>query len=259
MKLTRFLPGYLEAFSLLGLAGFLAYLLVLGNYWMYLNPKFQGLSWLSAAALAGLGCYSLARPPAGSTWFRAGVSFSVLLLCLFSEVGVERWLTKSGVNTGALIPQEASLPSRVSVAGKEYIRINLGELYDLAAKQSPEILAQRYAMRGFVRRSPGADARGEFVLYRVAMYCCYADSTAVGLRVRPPEGESLPKDGSWLVAYGKLTASQEDPEPALTSIGGSAFASIQKEYALDATRLEPATAPGMGMLYEFRSQEPYAF
>lgn len=250
--------GLVEAACLLGLAAFIVYLLVGGNYWMYLNPKFKGLSWAAAAALTGLGIYSLARPPAGATWMRACLYLFVLALCLVSELNVRRWLTTSGVDTQAL-EESAPLPSRVSRDRVEYVRINLGELFDIVGKSVQDKLALDYAVRGFVRRTPESDALGQFVLYRVALYCCYADTTAVGFRVRLPKGLNMPKDGSWQVVYGRLAPSKDPTADAVTSLGGSVFASVQADYLIQARSLSSEEIPGMGMMYEWRSQEPYAY
>lgn len=259
MRLAGRIPGLVEAACLVGLAGFLAYLLVAGNYWMYLNPKFRGLSWAAVAALGGLGVYSAARPPVGATWLRASLYLSVLGLCLMSELGLQRWFSVSGVDSQAVEQEQAPLPSRVTVGGQEYIRLNLGELYDIAGKGPSPLLQGNYAVRGFVRRSPETDAKGEFVLYRLALYCCFADSTAVGFRVRPPKGAALPENGSWQVVYGALEASGDPDSDKIATIEGSAFASVNPDYRFMARRMESEKVPGTGMMYEWRSEEPYAY
>jgi uncharacterized repeat protein (TIGR03943 family) len=259
MTRWRTLWGLVEAASLIGLAAFIVYLLVAGNYWMYLNPKFKVLSWAAAGAFCGLGVYSVARPPAGATWLRASAFVLVLALCLSSELGVRKWLANAGVDSQALEEtQSAPPPSRVTKSNVEYVRINLGELFDIAGKSLQDKVALNYAMRGFVRRTPESDAKGEFVLYRVALYCCFADTTAVGFRVRAPKG-GLPEDGSWQVVYGRLEASRDPSADSVASLGGSVFASVQPDYLIDARRIEADKAPGMGMMYEWRSQEPYAY
>jgi len=259
MSIARRLPGLLEGLCMLAIAGFLAYLLLAGNYWLYLNPRFRAISWASAVAMAGLGGYSLFRPPAGATWPRALLYLLVVALCLVSETGLNEWLNRSGMDAQAPAEDEQALPPRVTLGGVDYVRINLGELYDIAARELPGKMETPYAVRGFVRRSPAMDARGEFVLYRTALYCCFADSTAVGFRVRQAKGAPLPENGSWQVVYGRLERAQGLPVEAEESIGGSAFSSIQPDYALAAASLQAASAPGMGLMYEWRSEEPYAY
>lgn len=257
MTHTRQFLGLAEAACILGLAGFLVYLLVGGDYWMYLNPKFKELSWTAAVALGSLGIYSLARPPAGATCFRACLYLSVLGLCVLSELGLQRGMAALGA--GAPQEQEQSFPSQVTLEGVEYGRINLGELYGIVGNGPSLLIGKDWAVRGFVRRSPENDAKGEFVLYRLAVYCCFADSTAVGFRVRPPKGEDLPGNGTWLVAYGRLSPNDATEPDKVESIEGMAFSAVNPDYRIDARRLEIEKVPGMGMMYEWRAEAPYAY
>uniref|UniRef100_A0A7C4EM00 DUF1980 domain-containing protein n=1 Tax=Fundidesulfovibrio putealis TaxID=270496 RepID=A0A7C4EM00_9BACT len=258
----RVWAGRVEALCMLGLAGVLFWLLVGGEYWMYLNPRFRPISWAAAVALAGLGAFSLWRAPSGASWGRAGLFALVLALWLVGQFGLERGMARLGLDPQGLSQSDEApaLAPRVVKRGVEYVRINLGELFDIAENAKGAPAPGNWAVRGFVRRSPEMDARGEFVLYRLALYCCLADSTAVGFRVRMPQGEALPDNGSWAVVYGEL-APARDTEPAATeqSLGGSAFASINDGYVISGKLLEKEKPEGMGMMYEWRSQEPYAY
>jgi len=257
--MMRRIPAHVESLCLLGLAGFMVWLLTGGDYWMYLNPKFQAVTWGAAGALGLLGFYGLARPSARASWLRTGLYAFVLALCLVSELAVRGGAERMGIDSAAMREAEAPLDSRVGKRGTEYIRINLGELYDIVGKPQRALMGLDYAVRGFVRRSPDMDAAGEFVLYRVALYCCYADSTAVGFRVRPPEGQAMPENGAWAVVYGSLEPLERARPEAEESLGGSAFSSVQEDYRIKARIIERETAPGMGMMYEWRAQEPYAY
>lgn len=259
--MRRSLPALVEALFVLGLAVFMVWLLEGGNYWMYLNPRFKGITWAAAFALAGLGVYGLAKPSARASWLRTGLYGLVLALCLLSEFGVRDGMERMGLDPQAVRQQEeeAQLEPRVKRGGAEYIRINLGELYDIVGTPKPDLIGFNYAVRGFVRRTPELDASGEFVLYRVALYCCYADSTAVGFRVRPPKGAAMPENGSWMVVYGVLEKMDKAAPEAEESLGGSAFSSVQEAFRIQAHQMERETAPGMGMMYEWRAQEPYAY
>ncbi|WP_243312479.1 DUF1980 domain-containing protein [Fundidesulfovibrio agrisoli] len=255
----RRLPATAESLCLLGLAGFMAWLLLGGDYWMYLNPRFKALTWAAAGALALLGGYGLWRPSPRAAWLRAGLFAFTLALCVVSGLAVHEGAEKMGAEPQAMREAEATPEPRVKKRGVEYIRINLGELYDIVGKPQPELIGLDYAVRGFVRRTPELDAEGEFVLYRVALYCCYADSTAVGFRVRPPKGGKLPENGAWVVAYGKLDRLDRPKPEAEESLGGSAFSSVNEDYRIAASLIEAEKAPGMGMMYEWRPQEPYAY
>lgn len=263
MNISRSLPARLEALCLLGLAVFITYLVVGGNYWMYLNPKFRWITSAAGVVLAGLGVFSLLRPPAHlhATWLRAGLFTLVLALCLVSELGIRTTLTRLGVeqpDDGWQTMEEPVAP-HVTVQGREYIRINVGELFDLATKRTPETLDVPYAVRGFAFRTPELDAAGQFLLYRTALYCCFADATAVGFRVQLPKGTAPPAHGDWLVVMGTLAPAHDitgSPDPV---IPGSPFASVQPEFRIQAEHLEKQKAPGLGLMYDWRQEEPYAY
>lgn len=80
---------------------------------------------------------------------------------------------------------EDELGPRATYADKEYVRINLAELFLLERRDRPEELAGRYVFRGAVTRHPTLDAQGAVAVFRVSLYCCLADATAGGFAVRP--------------------------------------------------------------------------
>ncbi len=271
MKPGNTLAARIEALCLLALAGFVVYLVLGGHYWLYLNPKFKWLSLAAATVLAGLGIFGLARPPVHgrTSWLRTGLFLLVLVLCLVSELGIGRTLGRLQTNasqTGGQTDdqtgqaaEEAVLPARVTVNGREYIRMNLGELFDIASQPTPEFTNKAFAVRGFVYRTKELDAAGQFLLFRTALYCCFADSTAVAFRVRPPKGKALPASGDWLVVMGTLAQTENITDAPDPTIPGAPFASVQPEFALQADTLEKQQPPGMGLMYEWRHEEPYAY
>ncbi|MDR3044516.1 MAG: hypothetical protein LBU75_09690 [Desulfovibrio sp.] len=91
------------------------------------------------------------------------------------------------------------LGPRATYADKEYVRINLAELFLLERRDRPDELAGRYVFRGAVTRHPTLDAQGAVAVFRVNLYCCLADATAGGFAVRPgvqePAGKR-PADGA---------------------------------------------------------------
>lgn len=80
---------------------------------------------------------------------------------------------------------EDELGPRATYANKEYVRINLAELFLLERRDRPDELAGRYVFRGAVTRHPTLDAQGAVAVFRVSLYCCLADATAGGFAVRP--------------------------------------------------------------------------
>ncbi|WP_353119492.1 hypothetical protein [Nitratidesulfovibrio sp.] len=82
-------------------------------------------------------------------------------------------------------PVEDELGPRAMYADKDYVRINLAELFLLERRNRPEELAGRYVFRGAVTRHPTLDAQGAVAVFRVSLFCCLADATAGGFAVRP--------------------------------------------------------------------------
>ncbi len=82
-------------------------------------------------------------------------------------------------------PIEDELGPRATYADKDYVRINLAELFLLERRNRPEELAGRYVFRGAVVRHPTLDAQGAVAVFRINLYCCLADATAGGFAVRP--------------------------------------------------------------------------
>ena len=155
---------------------------------------------------------------------------------------------------------EPAPASRAQVDGREYLRLNLGELYDLATQHKSENLDRRFAVRGFVYRNPELDKAGEFILFRVAMYCCFADATSVGFAcARPAESPCLPREnGSWPTpAWPARPNSTTTPSRSATR--PSPRCSRTPCFWPTSSNPPNRPRPGLGMMYEWRTQEPYAF
>ena len=250
----------LDALALLGFSAFIFNLVLGGDYWFYLNPRFKPLSLAAAVVLAGLGVFGLWRPLARWSWWRTLMFVLILGFAGISKSGVD--ISQSAGSLGQdnpSAPVEAALASRVKAGGKEYIRINAGELYDISGKHLQDKLGLNYAMRGFVRRLPELDGARQFILYRVALYCCFADTTAVGFKVQAPDGVDLPKNGDWVVVYGSLTGLASPKGKEEPVIPGAVFASISIFNLFQADKIEDDTPMKMPFMYEWHEQEPYAY
>jgi uncharacterized repeat protein (TIGR03943 family) len=263
-RLLSALAKRLDGLAMLALAGFMGYLVMAGNYWMYLNPKFKPVTLTAALALAVLGLYASLRPVARPSLGRALCYLALLLLTWFAEGGLQA-LSANGdsdvfnVAPSLPAPDIAPVPERLTAGGQDYVPINTGELYDVAAKGPSPAFARPYAVRGFVHRSPELDAKGEFVLYRLAVWCCFADGTAVGFRVKTPAGQQPPTDKSWVVAYGHLAVIPEAERQDLI-LPGMSFSSVAPGALLDAAVVETKELiPEEAYMFEWRQEEPYAF
>jgi uncharacterized repeat protein (TIGR03943 family) len=264
-RVASFLAGRLDGLALTGLAAFLGWLVLAGDYWLYLNPKFKPVTATAAVILAGLGLFALWRPVARPSLGRGLCYLAVFAMIGLTEGGTQAisGLTDSDPFQACPLPPAAATgpaaPERLTMGDTTYVPLNAGELYDIAAKGHGPAYDRPYVLRGFVHRSPELTAKGQFVIWRLAVWCCFADATAVGFRVTPPPGVPLPGDKSWLVVYGRLTDAppgqrQEYPLP------GMPFSSINPAALLAAEHLVPATAaPEDTAMYQWRQQAPYAY
>jgi len=261
----RALAARLDGAAMLALAGFLGWLVLFGDYWMYLNPRFKPVTLAAAAVLAVLGGYAALRPVSRPRLGR-GLCYLALAAMIAAVQGgvqaVSRQVDSDPFFVEPTLPAPERSPApagRMQAGGREYIPINAGELFDVAAKGTAEAFARPYVMRGFVHRSPELDARGQFVLYRLAVWCCFADGTAVGFKVQAPAGAPLPADKAWLAAYGRLAALPEDQRREYV-LPGMAFSSVAPGAVLAAEHLEPLTlVPEDAYMFEWRQAEPYAY
>ncbi|WP_035067786.1 hypothetical protein [Nitratidesulfovibrio termitidis] len=182
------------------------------------------------------------------------------------------------------------LGPRATYADKEYVRINLAELFLLEQRDRPEELAGRYVFRGAVTRHPTLDAQGAVAVFRVNLYCCLADATAGGFAVRsgvqgddrapqpapapvtsPPAPGAAPalplpasrgvlaglRDGQWVEVYGHLTREKLPARLARLAPRDVFSGSLNPGWVFtaDAVRLIPP--PGDPFIFQWREAEPY--
>lgn len=253
----------LDGLAMVLFAGFMGWLGLWGDYWLFLNPKFTPLTLTAAVVLAVLGAYAAWRPVSRPSPSRLLCYAALAAMIVLAQHGNNPFATATGTDPFAGCPAPApvrpAVPERLRFAGKDYVPLNAGELYDIAAKGHGEAWTTAYAMRGYVLRAPDLDAKREVILYRLAVWCCFADATAVGFRVRLPEGETLPENGQWLVVYGRLADAPEDERREYV-LPGLPFSSVSPTALFAADHLETATpAPEEINMYEWRKEPPYAY
>lgn len=261
----RSLAARLDGLAMLGLAGFLIWLAAYGNYWMFLNPKFAPVTLAAAGLLAVLGAFAAVKPVSQPSLGRAACYLSLLAMIVLTQSSVQATSQNLDSDPWSVAPtlpapeNPAPTPARLKALGKEYIPINTGELYDIAAKGRSEAFDKPYAMRGFAHRDTALDAKGEFVLFRLAVWCCFADGTAVGFKIKLPPGTPPPAEKSWLVVYGRLVDAPAG-KPQEYTPPGMAFSSVAPDVLFAADHLESAPIPPEQVyMYEWRPAEPYAY
>ena len=77
----------LDGAAMFALAGFMGWLTVGGNYWMYLNPKFKPVTLSAACILAILGAYAAVRPVSRPSLGRGLCYLALLALISLTEGG----------------------------------------------------------------------------------------------------------------------------------------------------------------------------
>ena len=157
------------------------------------------------AAAAGLALLGLAAPflrvSRFDPWRHAAF---VVLLGLGWGGGAESFFSpdETAPVSGLSAPRPPETgPSRLVLDGREYVKINLGELFAKAEAGQGE---GDWVVRGFViRQADKLDPQGELGLFRVSLYCCFADATAVGLIVAGLPVEAF-QSGQWIQVHGRL-------------------------------------------------------
>lgn len=148
--------------------------------------------------------------------------------------------------------------SRLTLNGIEYIKINLGELYQLCLNAKGDKIADHYVVRGIVRRTSDLDGLGQFALIRTAVVCCHDHASPVGFRVVYDHSLGL-RDGQWVKVYGTLKRLPPDlPNPNLHSIG-LLFARFNKSYEIVPQKIVKIPKPESPYILKFRDSEPYAY
>ncbi len=148
--------------------------------------------------------------------------------------------------------------SRLTLNGIEYIKINLGELYQLCLDAKSDKMTGHYVVRGIVRRTPELDTLGQFALIRTAVVCCHAHAAPVGFRVDYDRSLEL-RDGQWVKVYGTLKRLSPDlPNPNLHSIG-LLFTRFNKSYGIVPQEIVKIPKPEAPYILKFKDSEPYAY
>jgi uncharacterized repeat protein (TIGR03943 family) len=248
------LGGLAEGFILFALGLAMSGLVRSDKYWLYLNPKFKWLTLATGIILTLLGLTAVVRNR------RPNLSRTVAFL-VFGTIASIGYLTQNPISpafSSSPIKAAPKVESRMTLGGQEFIKINLGELYNISESGEADKIGEHYVTRGMVKRSPKLDEEGRFVLFRVFMWCCFADAVAVGFRVSYSHPEEL-ADGQWIKVYGTLRQlPSELPEPTALAKGINANA-LNKVYGIAAYKVEAIDSPPIPFMFQFRKSEPYAY
>ncbi len=258
----RLLP-LLDGLALLCTGGLLAGLALSDRYWYFLNPRFAPLSLCTGLALVLLGPVTAWRAPGP----RPGNVLRLLAFALFLGLAALA-VARAGYEPAAESPKAAAKaagglepapldqePSRVRREGREYVRLNLAELFILA-DQRPKDAPTRFVVQGLVRRSAKLDKLGLAAVSRLAVVCCLADAVEAGFLADLGDAPA----GDWVEVYGRLEI-LADPKAAKSPPRNpeAAVSVLNEHYRIVPEAVVRVDPPQMPYIFEFRDKEPFAW
>ena len=249
------LGGFIEGLIVLAMGLAMCGLVVADNYWMYLHPKFKWLT-LSAGIIL-----MLVGAPA-TLYNRRPSTIRIAIFVAFGAITLMGYFLPNPTPiaaSGPLVETSATEQPRLIFENQEYIKINLGELAMIGEGELDDRMTRLYLVRGIVKRSPELDELGQFVLFRVLMWCCYADAVAVGIRVQGDEQIVGLRDGQWVRVYGKLHQLPSGQSTPRVQVKGVISKSFNRFHSLIAAKVEEIEPPAIPYMFEFRRTEPYAY
>lgn len=254
----------LDGLALAGLAGFMIWFPLAGQYWMLLNPKFKFVTLSAGGVLCILGGYALFRPVSRPRTGRLLAYAALASMIGLTQAGTQRLSSVIDSDPFAACPApppspQASAPDLLAPEGVPYIPINCGELYGIAENTPGPAFGKPYVMRGYAHRDPGLEREHAFVLFRMAIWCCIADATAVGFKVTLPPDQPLPANGSWQVVFGHLAPVPKAARKPYV-LPGAPFSSVSASTTFAAEHMETAIpSPEETSMFQWRTTPPYAY
>ncbi|MDF1700913.1 MAG: fasciclin domain-containing protein [Planctomycetota bacterium] len=190
------------------------------SYGFLMNPTFRGLTVGGAALVTILGLAQITRTrgPGSRSTFLIYAGFLVLVA----------WAQPQ---RGGIAPLLAPPHDGPPITRAGYATLHGQDLFEDMGTEARTVPAGKVMLRGFVKRLPALDARGEFILLEPSMACCLADAIALGARVRNTD-TPLPADGAWVVAFGERQA-RERPRPGpAVRLGAILFTAVSRTHRL---------------------------
>jgi hypothetical protein len=247
--------GHIEGLILLALGLYLGGIIAFGDYWRYMNPRFEWISGGAVLMLIVTGGVAMLRS-------RHKADFSGILIFLV-------FLGVAALNTHATLQsppmgvsrEKEDVPenrSRLFLNGVDYIKINVAELTQHCLDKDSERTSKRYVTRGMVKRHPELDEKGQFALIRVAAVCCLAHALPVGFTVQWGQPDKL-REGQWVEVYGDLVQLPPDVVHPYLEVEGFFFTHLNTSFAILPTKIIAISQPQPPYIFEFQSDEPYAY
>ena len=249
------LGGFIEGLIVLAVGLAMCGLVVADNYWMYLHPKFK---WLTLSA----GIILMLVGTIATLYNRRPSPIRIAIFIAFGAITLMGYFLPNPTPTaasGPLVETSATEQPRLIFENQEYIKINLGELTMIGEGELDDRMTGLYVARGIVKRTPKLDELRQFVLFRVFMWCCFADAVAVGIRVQYNEQLEGLRDGEWVRVFGTLHQLPSGLAGPKVQVKGIISKSVNRFHGLTAVKVEEIEPPAMPYMFEFRRTEPYAY
>ncbi len=166
------------------------------------------------------------------------------------------------VSGSTIFPERVS--GRELLGGKEYVRLNLGELYVIAGSKDPDKLSNNYVVRGIVYKNADLAKNHECGLVRIVIVCCAADALAVGIRF-PDANTARLETGKWVKIYGHLQKRTSSSNEQYNNISLSSQqvyitdSRLVNEWYLAPDRIESLPEPTDPYIMKWSEKEPYNY
>lgn len=246
-------------------------------YWYFLNPKFSPVTLTAGVLLCVCGLLLLTWPqPGRATTGRllrqaallGFLSLAVTAVDQAARVPLPGVLNPATAENSANAPEagDPDIPADLHPVrdGKEYLRLNLAELYIMLDKGRKDY-PPRFALRAQVVRAPALEQSGHLLLKRTAVTCCLADSLELSFLAHGAESAfNGRQSGDWVEVFGSLEAlhSKGEDKTLLQNVPkgeGPSIALTNPKFRILAETVEAIPGPSFPYLFEFREKEPYAW
>jgi hypothetical protein len=172
---------------------------------------------------------------------------AILCLPILVSAGSDSTVTESPTPSG----------SREVMRGREFVKINLAELYMICRGFIGTHIDSLYVVVGKVDNHPMLKPKGQFGLYRVLVTCCALDAAAIGFRVQSDSTRNYP-EGTWLKIFGRLQKVEPDGISKRIKLRDAPLTSFQDKYILAPESLEVIDKPRNPDIKSYKLKEPYA-
>ncbi len=281
-----------EACLLCFMGTFMLMLATSAEYWRFIHPKYAWISLTAGACITILGIASLFNRSKKANFSELAC---IALFCIiayaatalptpFGGTDVQQQIAQQPVvpaqqNTAAeqqnseladLGPEEppvsfSGLPEpteeeqspRLTLHGKEYVKINQAELIVLDGDHHAKP-GDRFVIQGAVVRTKQLDALGTIAVARLLITCCFADATATAYLVKVADPQKY-ENNEWVRAAGTIQPVDEALLHITLPVPGAITTVVGENFQMQADDIKVSEPTGLPFLFQVKTEEPYAY